>query len=490
MDDKKNNPPAGTESGVKRAPAQNPLGTMPVGRLMVKFAVPSITTSLINAVYNITDQVFIGRSVGYLGNAATNIAFPVVSLCIAVTIMIGIGSSSNFSLRLGAGKKDKAADVALTGMSMLVIFGVLIGLSAFIFTEPLMRAFGATDQIFPYAVTYTRIIAVGIPFVLFSTGLSNLIRADGSPGYSLFALASGAVLNIILDAIFIFVFKMGIAGAARATVISQTVSFLISAGYLRRFKSVRLKGRFPPIKAECLAAIFKLGVPGFINHFMMTVIQITMNNTLRFYGAESIYGSDIPLAVVGVISKLSVVIIAFNVGIALACQPIIGFNYGAGNYARVKETYKRAAVFVVAISMVIFACFQLFPRQIVSIFGTGDENYFLFAERYMRIYMMMVCLFGLQPLTANFFTSIGKAYKGLFITVTRQGLFLFPLLLILPRFLGFDGIVYAGPISDSAAIIAAVLFAFFEMKEITRIEKARDAGVTLDPGESREGRRP
>ncbi|MCL1828238.1 MAG: MATE family efflux transporter [Oscillospiraceae bacterium] len=458
------------------------MGTQPIGKLMLKFAIPSIASSLINAIYNITDQVFIGRSVGYLGNAATNITFPIITLCIAVTIMIGSGSSSKYSLHLGAGKKDEAADIAGTGISMLAIFGVTIGILTFILTEPLMRVFGATDLIFPYAVTYTRIIAVGIPFVLFATGLSNLIRADGSPGYSLFTLASGAVLNMILDPIFIFALKMGIAGAAYATVISQIVSFFIAFGYLRRFKNSDLTGKIPLLKAECVKTIAKLGLPGFTNHFMMMVIQITMNNTLRFYGAASIYGSDIPLAVVGVISKLSIVVIAFNVGIALGCQPIFGFNFGAKNYARVKETYKRAAVAVVVISMMIFACFQLFPRQIVSIFGTGDELYFQFAERYMRIYLMMVCLFGLQPLTANFFTSVGKAYKGLFITVTRQGLFLFPLLLILPRFLGFDGIVYAGPISDSAAIMSAIIFAFIEFKTITKLEKAQSAERSAGPG--------
>ena len=453
------------------APAQNPLGTQPIVRLMLKFAIPAIASSLINAVYNITDQIFIGQSVGYLGNAATNIEFPITTLCTAVAIMLGVGGASNFNLCLGAGKKDEASRIVATSVTLMAIFGICIGVIAFVFTEALMKAFGATEQILPYAVTYTKIIACGLPFVLFSTSCTYLIRADGSPTYSMLAVGVGGVLNMILDPLFIFVFGMGIAGAAIATVISQIVSFVFVLRYLFVFKNVNLGGIFPQLKTACAKAIGKLGAPSFLNHFMMMIVQITMNNMLRKYGAASIYGTDIPIAVVGVISKLNIIVLAFNVGTSQGCQPIYGFNYGAKNYTRVKATYKRAAIVVVVISTIIFACFQLFPRQIVSIFGTGSELYFHFAERYMRIYLMMVCLFGLQPLTAGFFTSIGKAYKGLFITMTRQGLFLLPLLLILPGIMGLDGIVYAGPISDAVAVMFAIIFIVLEFRIITRLEQ-------------------
>jgi len=451
-------------------PAENPLGTQPIVRLMLKFAIPAITSSLISAIYNITDQIFIGHSIGFLGNAATSISFPITTLCTAMAIMLGVGGASNFNLNMGAKKKEAAARIIGTSLTLLAIAGVCIGIVSFAFTESLMRAFGATDNIFDLAVTYTRIIACGVPFVVFSSGCSYFIRADGSPSYSLFSVACGAVLNMMLDPLFIFVFGWGIAGAAYATIISQFISLLLVVRYLLRFKSVKLGDYVPSFKADCIKAIAKLGVPGFLNHFMMMIVQIVMNNTLKIYGADSIYGSDIPLSVVGVLAKVNVIVIAFNVGIAQGCQPIVGFNYGAKNYARVKATYLRAVGSVIAISIVIFACFQLFPREIISIFGSGSELYFHFGERYMRIYMMMVCLFGLQPLTANFFTSIGKAYKGLFITMTRQGLFLLPLLLILPRFLGLDGFVYAGPISDSAAILAAVIFAIIEFRLISKLE--------------------
>ena len=449
-------------------PAQNPLSYQPIGRLMLKFAIPTIASSLINAVYNITDQVFIGQSVGYLGNAATNIEFPIATFCTAVSILLGVGGASNFNLCLGAGKKDEASRIVASSITLTAIVGICIGLVSFVFTESLMNAFGATDQIFPYAVTYTRIIACGLPFVVFSTSCAYLIRADGSPAYSMIAIGSGAVLNLILDPILIFAMNMGIAGAAIATVISQIVSFAIAFRYLFRFKNAKLAGNIPCLKTDCMKAIAKLGFPGFINHFMMMTVQITMNNTLRAYGAASIYGTDIPISVVGVISKLNIIVQAFNVGTSQGCQPIFGYNYGAKNYSRVKATYKRAAVVVVIISTVFFACFQLFPRSIVSIFGTGSDLYYQFAERYMRIYMMMLFLYGLQPLTAGFFTSIGKAYKGLFVTFTRQGLFLLPLLLILPRIMGLDGIVYAGPISDCVAVIFAIIFASIEFKTMTK----------------------
>jgi putative MATE family efflux protein len=455
----------------KKLALQNPLGSAPIGRLMLKFAIPAISGSLATAAYNITNQILIGQRIGYIGNAATSIAFPLMTLCAALAFLFGIGGASNFNLNLGAGKKDFAAQIVGTSIFLTSACGIVLAITAFIFAEPLMRAFGATEQILPYAVTYTRIIACGIPFVLFSSSCSNLIRSDGSPGYSLLCTVSGALLNILLGIIFIFVLDMGIAGAACATVISQFVTFILTLLYLRRFKSVKLTVSLIRPKADSMKAIARLGVPGFLNQFMMMFVQITLNNILRNYGAMSVYGSDIPIAVVGVISQLNMLVVAFTVGIALGCQPIFGFNYGAKIYARVKEAYKRAAVAIIIISTVIFVCFQVFPRQIVSIFSSNDSAlYFQFAVRYMRIFMVMVCLQGLQPLTATFFTSIGKAFKGLFITIMRQGIFMLPLFLILPRYLGIDGIVYAGPIADSAAILSAVIFAAIEFRIMTKHE--------------------
>jgi len=458
------------QSRSKLSAVQNPMESSPIGRLMLKFAIPAISSALVTAAYNITDQILIGHRIGYLGNAATSISFPISTLITALAYLFGIGGASNFNLNLGAGKKDDAARIVGTSVFMTSAFGIALGIIAFILTGPLMNALGATEEIFSSAVTYTRIIAIGLPFLLFSSASSNLIRADGSPAYSLICTLSGAVLHIILAVIFIFAMNLGIAGAAWSTVISQVLTFVLALLYMRRFKNVKMTLSLLRPKLEAIKSICKLGIPGFLNSFMMMFVQITLNNILRKYGALSVYGSDIPLAVVGVISKLTLIVSSFTIGIAVGCQPIFGYNYGARRFTQVKAVYKRAAVSTIIVSMIIFACFQLYPKQIVSIFGDGNDLYYQFAVRYMRIFMLMVCLTGLQPLTATFFTSIGKAYKGLFITIMRQGIFLFPLFIILPRFLGLDGVVYAGPIADSAAIMSAVIFAALEFRIMTKQE--------------------
>lgn len=438
-------------------PSANPLATEKISKLIMRYSIPAIISSLVSALYNIVDQIFIGQGVGQLGNAATNVAFPITTITTALALLIGVGSASNFNLELGAGNKKKAGYIAGNGISLMVISGILLSIIILCFLHPLMKIFGATDQVLPLALSYTSITAFGIPFLLLSTGGSALIRADQSPTYAMFSMLTGAIINTILDPIFIFTFDMGISGAAIATVISQAISGLLVFRYLIKFKTIPLtKDFFKPQKIY-IKAIVSLGMASCFNQVAMTLVQITLNNTLKYYGAASIYGSDIPLACVGVISKVNIVLMAFVLGISQGCQPIIGFNYGAKNYSRVKKTYLKAAVLVSSISLIAFLCFQLFPRQIVSIFGQGDEAYFQFAERYFRIYMMLVFTIGIQPITANFFTSIGKAKKGILLSMTRQIFFLLPLILIFPIFFGIDGVMYAGPIADAAAAILAFL---------------------------------
>ncbi len=459
-------------------PQGNPLGWAPVGGLIRKYAIPSIISMLVSAAYNITDQVFIGQVVGMLGNAATNIAFPITTLCMAISLMLGIGSAANFNLNMGAKKPDEAARFAGTGLTMMVVFGTAIAAIALIVLRPMLLAFGATALTLPYAITYMRITALGLPFLVFTTACSTLIRADGSPTFSMISTSVGAVLNVGLDALFMYVFHWGIAGAAIATVIGQIVSALLVFGYMRRFQSVKLtRSLLRPRKREAIG-IIKLGTANFCNHFVMMLVQITLNNAFRIYGAQSVYGQEIPLAAAGVISKLNIIVLAFAVGTAQGCQPIFGFNTGAKKYRRVMETYSKALVVVIAISVVFFACFQIFPRQIISIFGNGSDRYYEFAERYMRVFMMMICVSGMQPLSVNFFTASGKARQGIFLSLTRQGLFLLPLLLILPRFFGIDGVLYAGPIADLSAVIVCAIFVAVEMKHMARLQAELDAEST------------
>ncbi|MBU3875127.1 MATE family efflux transporter [Faecalicatena sp. AGMB00832] len=444
----------------------NPLALAPLNGLIAKFAVPAVVSMLVSALYNIVDQIFIGQGVGMLGNAATNIAFPVSIIATATALLLGIGSASNYNLEMGAGREERASEIAGTGLSSLVISGTVIAVIVLLFLEQFLHLFGATKDVLPYALDYTKITAFGLPFFVLTTGGNHIIRADRSPTYSMVCMLTGAILNTILDPLFIFVFHWGIKGAAAATIIGQIVSGILVILYFAKYRNMDLKAEFLRPRTSCLKAIASLGMASCCNQIAMAVVQIAMNNTLRHYGASSVYGSDIPLACVGVISKVNSVFMAICIGISQGCQPIWGFNYGAENYRRVRSTYKRAAILCTSIATLFFLCFQLFPRQIVSIFGTGSEEYFHFADRYLKIFMFMTFANGIQPMSSGFFTSIGKAKLGIVMSLTRQVLFLLPLILIFPLFMGIDGVMYAGPIADAAAATLAVVFAARELKKM------------------------
>lgn len=448
----------------------NPLGSTPINPLLARFAIPSIIAMLVSALYNIVDQFFIGRSVGMLGNAATNVAFPLTITCTAVSLMCGIGGSANFNLSMGRGEKEEAERYAGNAIFMLFAIGVILCLVVRLFLSPMMVLFGATPEVLDYSLTYTGITSLGFPFLILATGGSNLIRADGSPRYSMICTLTGAIINTILDPLFIFGFHMGMAGAALATIIGQIVSGLMVIGYLRRFKTVHLTLRsLHPIPSH-LKAIAALGMAPFFNQMAMMVIQIVMNNTLRYYGAQSHYGSEIPLACAGIITKVNMIFFSLVIGLSQGLQPIVSFNYGAKKYDRVREAYLKAACFATAISTFSFLCFQLIPRQIISIFGSGSEEYFHFAEQYFRIFLFFTFLNGIQPITANFFTSIGKATKGIFISLTRQIIFLLPLIVILPLLLGIEGVMFSAPVADLMAAVLAVLFVVRELRHMKTLQ--------------------
>ena len=443
----------------------NPLVTERIEKLIAKFAIPAIISMLVSSLYNIVDQIFIGQGVGMLGNAATNIAFPISIICTATALLLGIGSASNFNLKSGAGESEEASKIVGTGLAMLVICGMIIAVVVLFFLDPLLQLFGVTPDVLPYAQDYTGITAFGIPFLILTTGGNHLIRADRSPTYSMACMLTGAIINTILDPLFIFGFHWGIKGAAWATIIGQIISGILVIVYFLRFRKLELSWSMLRPKGKYLRAIVSLGMASCINQIAMAIVQIVMNNTLRHYGAESMYGTDIPLACVGVISKVNMVFMAICIGISQGCQPIWGFNYGAGQYDRVKQTYKKAFQISLTIGIIFFLCFQLFPRQLVSIFGTGSEEYFRFAERYFRIFMLMTFINGIQPMSSGFFTSIGKAKLGIVVSLTRQIIFLLPLILIFPLFMGIDGVMYAGPIADGAAAVVAIGYSVRELKK-------------------------
>ena len=453
-------------------PSENPLGSEPVSSLLRRFAIPSVIAMLVSALYNMVDQLFIGHSIGVLGNAATNVAFPLSMVCTSIGLLCGIGGAANFNLCMGRREPEHAKSYVGSAISMLAILGVILCVAVQLFLRPMMLLFGATPDVIDYACTYTRITSIGFPFLIVTIGGSNLIRADGSPKFSMLCNLVGAIVNTILDPLFIFVFHMGMAGAALATITGQILSFALVVFYLRGFKTLPLSLSDLKPNMACWARIAALGATPAFNQVAMMVVQIVMNNTLTYYGSNSVYGSDIPLACAGIISKVNMLFFSFVIGISQGLQPIVSFNFGAQKYDRVKDAYKKAVFAATAISIVAFLCFQFFPRQIIGIFGSGSEEYLHFAERYFRIFLFFTFLNGIQPVSSNFFTSIGAPKKGIFLSLTRQIIFLLPLLLIFPYLFGIDGVMYTAPIADLAAASVSIVMVVREFKIMIELQKA------------------
>lgn len=439
-----------------------------ITKLIMTFAIPAIISNLVSSLYNIADQIFIGQYEGILGNAATNVAFPLVVILIGLSLMIGIGSASKFNLEMGRKNYKEAKKYVGNGIVYLIIIGFILLIVTQLFLEPLLILFGATEQVLPYALTYTKITSLGFPLLVIITGGSQYIRADGSPKYAMVTTLAGAILNTILNPIFIFTFDMGIAGGAWATLIGQTVSALMVLNYFRDFKMITLeKVDFKP-KWNIFTTTCALGSAAAINQMSIALVQTVSNNTLAFYGAQSIYGADIPLAVIGVGSKVNMLFFGFLIGIAQGIQPIVGYNYGAENFERVKKALFTAVKMILVVGLVGFVIFQLFPRQIISIFGKGDELYYEFGVLYFRVFLLFTMVNGLQMITSNFFTSIGKSTRGIFLSLTRQIIFLLPLIVILPKYVGVVGVLYAAPIADFIAVTLAVIMLLNEIKIINK----------------------
>lgn len=451
--------------------SENPLEYEKIPKLLRGFALPSITATLVSSLYNIVDQIFIGQGVGYLGNAATNVSYPLTTICLAISLLIGIGSASRFSIYLGANENKKAANLVGNGVVMMAGAGLIYLILGEIFLSQSLKIFGATEEIMPYAMQYAGITLLGMPFLIMTNGISNLIRADGSPKYSMACMVTGAIVNTILDPIFIFVFKWGVMGAALATVLGQVVSFFLAIFYLKKFKTIKLT-------KSCFKMNFKdnlktlcMGISSCINQVAITIVQIVLNNSLTYYGALSVYGKEIPLAACGIVMKTNAILLSIVVGISQGVQPIIGFNFGARKYDRVKKAFLEAIKWNFEVSIVGFCLFQFFPKQIISIFGTGDDLYYEFAILFMRTFLFMVIVNGVQLLSSNFFTAIGKAVKGLLLSLTRQVFFLIPLILILPLKFGIFGVLLAGPVADFIAFIVSVIFIYKEFKVLNSQEK-------------------
>ncbi len=450
----------------------NPLGVSPVGGLMVKFAVPSVIAMLVGSIYNIVDQLFIGQTVGTLGNAATNVAFPLTTCCVAMALLFGIGGASAFNLAMGRGQRDRAPYYIGAAAGALFSGGLILCLITQAFLSPLLLAFGSPNDVLPYAKTYVRITAIGFPFLVLTTGGGHLIRADGNPRMTMICSLSGAVINTVLDAVLVMGFHWGMAGAAVATVIGQIFSGCQVIWYLStRFHTVPLRREHLKVRWAALAELSANGAGNCFNQLAMLVTQVVLNNSLKHYGALSIYGESIPIAVGGIVMKVSQLCFGIIIGISQGSQPIESFNYGARKYSRVRKAYGLALSAGAVIGVVSFLLYQLFPRQLLGLFGTGTAEYFECGVKFFRIFLFFSFANFMQPITSTLFTSLGKPLKGVFLSLTRQVIFLIPLMLILPMLVGFDGLLYAGPIADCFALIAAVIMARFEFKDMHRLEQ-------------------
>lgn len=456
---------------------ENILGKEKIGKLIRKFSIPCIISLLVNSLYNIVDQIFIGWGVGYLGNGATNVVFPLTMICLAFSLMFGDGASAYLSLKLGEKKKEEAGKGVANGIAMSVIIALIMCVITLGFLPQLLNVFGCTDNLREYALKYGFIIAIGLPFMMIGTTLNSIIRADGNPKYAMTSMVLGAILNTILDPIFIFVFKMGVEGAAIATVISQIFTFIINICYIKKFKSVTLNKESFKIKASVARKVAMLGISSFITQMSIVVVMAFENNLLGKYGGQSKFGSEIPITVLGIVMKISQILNSIIIGIAAGAQPIIGYNYGAGKYDRVKKTLKTVLGLSVIISTIAFILFQTIPDKLISIFGSGDANYMEFACIAFRTYLMLVICNGIQIPSGIFFQAIGKSVKSAVLSLSRQILFLIPAMVTFGKLWGIDGILYAGPFADGLAFLIASTLLILEVKHLRNNENKETVTV-------------
>ena len=453
---------------------ENPMGYEPIGKLLRKFAIPSIIAMLVNSIYNIVDQIFIGQGVGYLGNAATTVALPISNITLAVAMLIGVGGNAFAAIKLGEKRKDIADRVIGTVFLMLGLVGVIMAILTIVFLTPLLNVFGATPNNFQYAYDYSSIIAIGMPFVLIGVGGSNFARTDGSPKMSMFSMLIGAIINTILDPTFIFIFKWGVKGAAVATILGQIASAIIITRYFVKKGNMRLKKENIRINPELIKYSVALGTSSCITQVSAVVLQIILNNSLVKYGDMTEIGGDVALSAMGVVLKVSMILLAINIGIGTGAQPIFGYNRGARNYERIKKTYITAAAASTIVSVIGWIACIAFPGAIISIFGNDNAMFTHFGIRCLRIYMFGIFTSGFQMITTTYFQATGQAMKASILSMLRQMILLIPFVIILPVFMGLDGILYAGPSADFLAAFIILCFTIKEMKRLNaEIEAAK-----------------
>lgn len=450
----------------------NFLAEAPVGKLLVKFAVPCVLSLLVSALYNIVDQIFIGQSVGYLGNAATNVVYPFTVVALAVALLIGDGAAALFSLSLGRGDTKTGNRCAWIALIVSLAAGVLLTVVGYVAFDPVLRLFGVTTDSYTYAADYFFVILMGIPFYVLTSGLNGMIRADGAPAYAMVSTVVGAVINLILDPVAVFALKWGVTGAAIATVVGQVASCALSCIYLFRARLFRLHREDARFNLSDLWRVFRLGLSSFITQISIVVIIAVANNMIGIVGLSSEYGVDIPLAVIGIVMKVFGIVISFAVGIAVGGQPIVGYNYGSGNFARVRKTYRLILLSNVVVGAVATLLFELFPQYITLIFGSESDLYNEYACLCFRIFLGGILFCCVQKASSIFLQSVGRAVKATLLSVSRDVLFLVPLVVWFALSFGVTGLLWAAPAADVLAFLLTVVLVLFELRRMRRMESA------------------
>ena len=423
-----------------------------IGKLMLKFSVPCIMSLLVSSLYNIVDQIFIGQGIGYLGNGATNVVFPVTIIALAMALMVGDGCAANLSICQGCKDQDRARKSVGNAIVLLVAAGVVFTVLLFLFKDQFLKAFGATENNFAYAREYFVYIMIGIPFFMFSNGMNSIIRADGSPQFAMISTLIGAVINVILDPIMIFVFHWGMMGAALATITGQIVSAILAVYYLCHMKSIKMETECFRVDPIISKKVLSLGISSFLTQISIVAIMAAMNNMLVIYGAQSRFGSDIPLTVVGIVMKVFQIVIAFSVGIAAGSQPVM----------------MAAEACVGVFSMIIFECF---PMEIIKLFGNESALYNEFAVLAFRTYLCTIVLCCIQKSVSIFLQALGKPILSMGLSLLRDFILSVPLVLFLPKLLGIKGTLYSAPAADMISFIAVIAVTRYLFGHLKKDEK-------------------
>lgn len=439
------------------------LGEARISKLLLKFSIPAITGMVVNALYNVVDRIFIGHGVGRMGIAGLTIAFPLMTVMMALSMLIGLGATALISIRLGEQRKEAAELIIGNAMVCLIGIALTVTILGLNFIDPLLRLFGASTEVLPFARDYMQIILLGEVFMSIGFGMNHFIRAEGNPKISMLTMLLGAITNTILDPIFIFILGWGVRGAAWATIISQAASAVWVLSYFLRKKShLRIEIRNLRLKLAVIRQITAIGSAPFLMQLAASVIGVILNTSLLRYGG------DLAISAMGIVNSIAMFFLMPLFGINQGAQPIIGYNYGAEKYDRVKETLKLAIGAATMVVLFGFTMMRLFPESLVSLFSKQDPELISLSSRAMQIYLLMLPIVGFQIVSSNYFQAVGKPRQAMILSLSRQVLLLIPALLILPRFFGLHGVFYAGPVADLGSSVITGIWLYFELKHLDR----------------------